>query len=82
MSDLDLKYNQNNFTFNFSAIDYRDPDNIRYYYMLEGFDNDWREAKDKEKNSYYFNLPQGKYVYRVKAYNSEGTKAEKKKYAQ
>ena len=77
MTDLDLAYNQNNITFNFSAIDYRDPDNTRYYYMLEGFDNDWREARDKEKNSYYFNLPQGKYIYRVKAYNSEGTKAEK-----
>ena len=30
-----------------------------------------------EKSSYYFNVSPGKYVYRVKAFNSDGTKAEK-----
>ena len=77
-TDLDLKYNQNNISFNFAAIDYRDPSSIRYYFKLEGYDNDWVELQDKkEKASFYFNLPPGKYVYRVKAYNGEGTKAER-----
>jgi class 3 adenylate cyclase len=44
--------------------------------MLENYDNTWREAKG-EKSSYYFNVPPGKYVFRVKAFNSEGTKGEK-----
>ena len=46
--------------------------------MLEGYDKEWQEVKEKKENSsYYFNLPPGKYVYRVKAFNSDGTKAEK-----
>ena len=78
VTDLDLKYNQNNISFYFAALDYRDPVNTRYYYMLDGFDNGWQEVSDKkEKTSSYFNLPQGKYIYRVKAYNSDGTRAER-----
>ncbi|MFI5187505.1 MAG: two-component regulator propeller domain-containing protein [Chitinophagales bacterium] len=78
ISDLDLRYNQNNIAFNFAAIDYRAPETIKYFYMLEGYDREWQEVKEKKENSsYYFNLPAGKYVYRVKAFNSDGTKAEK-----
>jgi ligand-binding sensor domain-containing protein len=76
ISDLNLKYNQNNIAFNFAAIDYREPETIKYFTMLEGYDNTWREAK-AEKSSYYFNLSRGKYIYRIKALNSDGTKAEK-----
>ena len=78
ISDLDLRYNQNTFVFNFAAIDYREPATIKYFYMLEGYDREWQEVKEKKENSaYYYNLPQGRYVYRVKAFNSNGTKAEK-----
>ena len=31
ISDLDLKYNQNNIAFNFAAIDYREPETIKYF---------------------------------------------------
>ncbi len=78
ITDLALKYNQNNISFNFAAIDYRNPGATRYFYKLEGYENDWQEVKDKgEKSSYYFNLPQGNYIYKVEAFNSDGTKAEK-----
>ena len=74
--DIDLKYNQNNMAFNFAATDYRAPEATKYFTMLENYDDTWREAIG-EKSSYYFNVPPGKYIYRVKAYNSDGTKAEK-----
>ena len=78
ISDLNLKYNQNNIAFNFSAIDYRAPEAIKYFYILESYDREWQELKEKkDRSSYYFNLPVGKYVYRLKAFNSDGTKAEK-----
>jgi streptogramin lyase len=78
ISHLELKYNQNNINiaFNFSAIDYREPEAIKYFTILENYDNTWREAGG-EKSSIYFNVPPGTYVYRVRAYNSEGVKAEK-----
>ena len=76
ISDLELKYNQNNITFNFAAIDYREPEATKYFTMLENYDNTWREAVN-EKSSTYINVSPGTYVYRVKAYNREGVKAEK-----
>ena len=77
ISDLDLKYNQNNIAFDFAAIDYREPETTKYFTMLEGYDNVWRKAVG-EKSSTYFHVPPGNYVYRVRAYNSEGVGAEKK----
>ncbi len=76
ISDLELKYNQNNIDFNFAAIDYRKPEAVKYFTMLENYDNTWREAVG-EKSSAYFNVPPGSYVYRVRANNSDGAKAEK-----
>ena len=76
ISDLNLKHNQNNIAFDFAAIDYRAPEATKYYTILEGYDNTWREAR-AEKSSHYFNLSRGKYIYRVNAFNSDGTKAEK-----
>jgi len=75
ISHLDLKYNQNNIAFNFAAIDYRAPEAIQYFTMLENYDNTWRELKG-EKNSYYLNIPAGNYVYHVKAFDSDGTRGE------
>ena len=45
--------------------------------MLENYDNNWQQAGSDRKAS-YFNIPPGKYVFRVKAINSKGAWAEKK----
>jgi sensor histidine kinase YesM/ligand-binding sensor domain-containing protein len=76
ISNLELRYNQNSIAFNFAAIDYRKPDATKYFTMLENYDNTWREAK-AEKSSYYLNVTPGNYVYRIKVFNSDGTKGEK-----
>ena len=49
ISDLDLKYNQNNIAFNFAAIDYRQPEATRYFTMLENYDNTWREITGEKE---------------------------------
>jgi len=76
IDDVDLNYDQNNITFNFAAIDYREPEATRYFTMLENHDNKWREAVG-EKSAFYFNVSPGEYLFRVKAFNRDGTKAEK-----
>jgi signal transduction histidine kinase len=58
-------------------MDYRDPESVQYFTMLEGYDDTWRPAKD-EKTSRYFNLPRGKYIYHIRAITKDGTEAEKK----
>lgn len=57
--------------FEFAGLDFASPNNNRYLYKLEGFDNDWIEAGDIRKAT-YTNLPAGNYLFRVKASNNDG----------
>ncbi len=72
-----LNYNQNVFTFEFVALDYSNPEETKYSCMLENYDTDWRKG-NSERRAYYFNVPPGKFVFRVKAVTSNGALAEKK----
>lgn len=62
--------------FEFAGLDFASPDNNRYAYKLEGFDEDWVEARDIRKAT-YTNLPAGNYVFKVKASNNDGVWNEK-----
>ena len=75
-NELILPFDQNNIGFNFAAIDFREPEIIKYFTMLEGYDNTWRPIRG-EKSTYYYNIPPGRYVFRIKAFNGDGTKGEK-----
>ncbi len=44
--------------------------------MLENYDKDWRKS-GSEHNAYYYNVPPGHYIFRVKAASSDGVWAEK-----
>ncbi|HET6555802.1 MAG TPA: two-component regulator propeller domain-containing protein [Prolixibacteraceae bacterium] len=72
-----LKYDQDIFSFDFAAIDYANPKENRLIYYLENYDNSWHPTSS-EQRAYYFNVPPGKYTFRVKAVNSYGGWAEKK----
>ena len=74
--EIRLNYNQNVFSFEFAAIHYSSPEDNRHLFMLENFDNDWRKAGE-EKTAYYYKVPPGHYVFRVKAASSNGVWAEK-----
>ncbi len=66
-----INYNENFFTFEFSALDYSRPDKIDYAFMIEGFDKDWIAAGNK-RSATYTNLDPGEYTFKVKATNSDG----------
>jgi ligand-binding sensor domain-containing protein/signal transduction histidine kinase len=68
---IDLSYKDSFVAFEFSALDYYAPENNRYAYMLEGFDEDWVEAGTRRYVS-YTNLDGGAYVFRVRGSNSDG----------
>ena len=71
-----LQYNQNTFSFDFAAIDYSSPEDNRHFFMLENYNDDWIKA-GSERRAIYYNVPPGKYVFRVKAANSNGIWAER-----
>ncbi len=75
--EIRLSHNQNTFSFEFSNIDFiSEHEDTRLLYMLQNYDNAWRKAGD-ERTAYYFNLPPGKYIFKVKAFNAAGVAAEK-----
>jgi ligand-binding sensor domain-containing protein/serine phosphatase RsbU (regulator of sigma subunit) len=71
LSKILLPYQDNTFTFEFSALDYTNPVKNRYAYKLEGFDKDWVEAGTR-RFATYTNLDPGTYTFRVKAANNAG----------
>ncbi|MFZ5551974.1 MAG: two-component regulator propeller domain-containing protein [Bacteroidota bacterium] len=68
---LRLRYNDNHLTFDFIAFDYKNPERIKYQFMLEGFDDGW-SPESYENFATYSNLPPGKYTFRVRAGNGDG----------
>lgn len=69
--EIEIPYSENVFSIQFSAIDFNSPKSIRYAFMLEGFDREWRTSTDVRTVT-YTNLNPGSYVFRLKATNSDG----------
>ncbi len=74
--EIRLNYKQNVFSFDFVVLHYSNPENNQHLFMLEGYDNTWRNS-GTEKRAFYFNVPPGNYTFRVKGANNVGIWAEK-----
>jgi len=64
-------YNKSSLIFNFTGIHTTIPSQNRFSYFLEGFDDGWT-PKGFERSVSYRKLPNGSYVFKVKAYNLDG----------
>ena len=62
---------ENYLAFEFAALDYDSPQNIKYTYKLEGFDQNWINAGDRYFSS-YSNLNAGDYRFKVRAETIRG----------
>lgn len=71
VSDLNLPYNQNHITFDFTAINFSNPEAVKYQWKLEGFDKEWSPVS-KNHSILYSNLGSGDYTFLVKACNEDG----------
>ena len=70
--ELVLDYKQNVFTVLFASDNYVLPEKTRYYYKLEGFNEDWLTSMSDQHRVTYTNLAPGTYLLKVKATNSDG----------
>jgi diguanylate cyclase (GGDEF)-like protein len=68
---LDLSRREGSVSFEFAALDYRNPGRNLYSYRLEGFDADW-SPPGTGHSAAYTRLPGGEYVFRVKGSNCDG----------
>jgi ligand-binding sensor domain-containing protein len=63
--ELSLRYTQNFFSIELTALDYENPDKVMYAYKLDPFNKDW--VYTKERNISYTNVPGGSYTFYYKA---------------
>ncbi len=68
--EITLKHNQNDFSIDFVALGYSQPNKNKYAYKLVGFDEDWKYVGNS-KTAAYTNLNPGSYEFKVKASNSD-----------
>jgi signal transduction histidine kinase/CheY-like chemotaxis protein/ligand-binding sensor domain-containing protein len=69
--EIHLSYLQNVFSFDFIALNFRQPEKNQYRYKMEGFQEDWIDAGSERKAS-YTNLSPGEYFFKVIASNNDG----------
>jgi hypothetical protein len=62
-----------NLEFEYTAIDFSAPNQVRFRYRLDNVDADWVEA-DNRRTAYYTKIPPGSYRFRVMAQNVDGTR--------
>ncbi len=72
LSEIELNYDQNFFSFEFSALDFTNPKDNNYAYILEGLENTWRFVDANRRIATYTNLAPGNYTFRVIGSNSDG----------
>ncbi|MDR1645271.1 MAG: response regulator [Tannerellaceae bacterium] len=70
--EINLHYTDNYFSLSFAALDYCMPKKSRYYYKLEGFNNQWLETGSDNRSVTYTNLNPGSYTLYLKALNNDG----------
>ncbi len=71
VKEIRLSYRQNFFSFDISAFDYNEANEIEYAYKLDGFDKDWVYI-GRQRTGSYTNVPGGDYLLRMKVRNSNG----------
>lgn len=67
-----LCHQENNFSIDFSILNYINPELNRYLYKLEGYDKSWISVGAGRRFAYYNNLPAGTYTFYVKGADQNG----------
>ncbi len=71
LPEIALSHKQNDVTFEFVALHYNRPQENRYAFRLENYDEKWRMA-GRQRTATYTNLHPGRYTFQVIASNSDG----------
>ena len=70
LQSIDLKHNENVFSIEFASLDFA---GNQYAYMLEGFNSGWLYADGTQRRVTYTNLDPGRYTFKVKVLNRDGS---------
>jgi signal transduction histidine kinase/ligand-binding sensor domain-containing protein len=70
--NYEIEYSDNNISFTWLALNYRNPASTRYRYRLIGYDDEWTEV-GTQRSVFLANLPPGDYTFQVQAGQRFGT---------
>ena len=68
--DIDLPYGHYRVHFKFMGISFKNPEDVRYQFMLEGYDEVYSDFT-QEPHATYGRLADGKYTFKVMAFTDE-----------
>lgn len=68
---LSFSYDNYKLEFQFTGISFKNPEKVKYQYMLEGFDAEWSEMTTTTTVR-YSRVLDGNYIFKVRAINSDG----------
>jgi len=69
---IQLNYDDNFFSIEFSALDYSNPAKNKYAFILDNYDEEWNYRDANRRIAEYTRVSSGKYVFRVKGSNNDG----------
>ena len=69
--ELDVAPGRGDLEVHYTALSFRNPEQIRFRYRLSGFDPDWNDAGTR-RVAYYTNVPPGDYRFELAARSSDG----------
>lgn len=69
---ITLTHADRSFSIEFAALHFSNSEKNQYAYRLEGLDKDWLYVDASRRVASYSNLPAGKYIFEVRAANSDG----------
>ena len=70
--ELTIRAAENDFSVEFVALNYVNPQKDQYAYRLLGYNEDWVHPGPGQRTASFANLPPGHYTLQVKASNGEG----------
>ncbi|NDV81940.1 two-component regulator propeller domain-containing protein [Bacteroides sp. 51] len=66
-TEFTLAYNENTFSFEFSALEFSNPERIIYQYKIDELGNEWSSTYPGMNRVTFTNLNPGKYTFQVRA---------------
>lgn len=72
---IQLGSGASNLEIKFTGIEFTNPERLRFFYKLEGLDQNWVDSAGRRTATYPY-LPSGSYVFRVRAISTTGVWSE------
>ena len=68
---ITLRHDQNVLKFNFTALNYIQPEKNKYAFRMAGLESEWNYVENQREAQYLY-MPPGEYTFQVRASNNDG----------